>query len=148
MVDETIIERETLYVVNIIVELLKDLYLELGEEAKLITFLTINFDLDILRSGNTEIYLAKIDNDHVVAILTFTENQDIYAGGKYGSLDEMFIKHANRSLFIGKLFIKKLKTIGKERNWKRIDVTAPTEEKWKRTIAFYEKCGFVLKVSN
>lgn len=58
-------------------------------------------------------------------------------------IDEMYVLPEYRSQNAGGLLVEKAKEIGKERGWKRIDVTAPTEERWKRTVSFYEKCGFV-----
>jgi GNAT superfamily N-acetyltransferase len=128
---------------NVAIQLLKELYLELGEEEDSVKYL----DLDLLKilteTGMTEIYLAKTDHLRIVGIMTITECQSIYAGGKYGLLDEMYIKPEFRSKSIGTRFIEKLKEIGAEKKWNRIDVTAPTEERWKRTVAFYEKSGFI-----
>lgn len=137
------VEKATLQEISLIVSFLKELYLELGEEAESIRFLDEQFIVEILNSGKTEIYFAKLDEQKVVGILTLTECQSIYAGGKYGLLDEMFIKPEYRSTNIGSLLIDNVQIIGRERNWKRIDVTAPTEDRWKRTVDFYEKCGFV-----
>lgn len=55
----------------------------------------------------------------------------------------MYVKPHLRSNYIGNVIIENIKLIGKQRQWKRIDVTTPNEKKWKRTITFYEKCGFV-----
>ncbi|HCN37683.1 MAG TPA: hypothetical protein DIS94_08240 [Bacteroidetes bacterium] len=125
-----------------IVPLLKELYMELGEESESIEFLNENLINEILYSGLTDIYLAKYDNEKV-GIFTLTENQAIYAGGKYGSLDEMYVIPEYRNKNIGKLMIDKIKEIGKEKSWERIDVTAPTEKIWERTVHFYKNNGFV-----
>lgn len=129
--------------IEIAIQLLKELYIELGEEEESVEFLDKNLIVQMTASGITEIYLAKTDNQKVVGIMTLTENQAIYAGGKFGSLDEMYIKPEFRSKNIGAQFIERMKEIGAERNWKRVDVTAPTEERWVRTVEFYKKSGFV-----
>ena len=54
----------------------------------------------------------------------------------------MYIKPDFRSNKIGARMIEVLIGIGTEKKWKRIDVTAPTEERWKRTVTFYENSGF------
>jgi hypothetical protein len=33
--------------------------------------------------------------------------------------------------------------VARERGWRRLDVTAPPGDAWRRTVAFYEKNGFV-----
>jgi GNAT superfamily N-acetyltransferase len=55
----------------------------------------------------------------------------------------MYIKPGFRSNNIGSQIITDIKHIGKEKAWTRIDVTAPTEERWVRTVDFYKRCGFV-----
>jgi GNAT superfamily N-acetyltransferase len=59
----------------------------------------------------------------------------------YGILDEMYVVPAFRSLNIGSIIVEKMRAIGKDKGWKRIDVTAPTENA-ERAVHFYQKCGF------
>jgi GNAT superfamily N-acetyltransferase len=124
------------------VELLKELYVELGEEAGSVAFLTTDLIKNMVANGRTEIYFAKT-GQKVAGILTLTECQAIYAGGRYGLLDEMYILPKFRSGGMGRQLVEKITMLAKERHWKRIDVTAPTEERWLRTVKFYEACGFV-----
>lgn len=126
-----------------IIELLRELYLELGEEEESIQFLNPKFIEEILNSNLTDIYLVYNHNQEAIGIITLTQAQSIYAGGKYGLLDEMYVKPGYRSKNIGSQIIQNIKEIALAKQWKRIDVTAPTEERWKRTVEFYEKNGFV-----
>jgi GNAT superfamily N-acetyltransferase len=125
------------------IQLLKALYLELGEEKESVEYLDKNLIAKIIDTGITEIYLVKDIRQKVIGIMTLTEGQSIYAGGKYGLLDEMYVRPEFRSDNIGTEMVEKMKRIGLQKKWKRIDVTAPTEERWKRTVAFYERSGFV-----
>ncbi len=140
---EILVERATHKDIDSIIFLLKELYSELGEETESINYLNEEFLNHILNSEQTEIFLAKTSDHTLTGVLTVTESQSIYAGGTYALLDEMYIKPEFRSSGIGSSLIDKIKELGKKRNWKRIDVTAPTEERWKGSINFYEKCGFV-----
>ncbi|MDF2449787.1 MAG: GCN5-related N-acetyltransferase [Bacteroidota bacterium] len=137
------IERATQKDIHEILLLLKELYTELGEEKESVIYLNEEFLKNILNSEQTEIFLAKTPDHQVAGILTLTESQSIYAGGTYALLDEMFIVPQYRNSGIGTSFIKKMKEMGKQRSWKRIDVTAPTEERLNKAVNFYEKCGFV-----
>ncbi len=122
--------------ISIIIDLLKRLYTELGEEAESVRFLTHNLVQDMIRSGKTEIYLAKHNNEKIVGILTLTECQSIYAGGKYGLLDEMYVLPEFRSAEIGKGFVDKAVAVANEKKWKRIDVTTPLNSGGKEQLNF------------
>jgi len=128
--------------VDVITKLLKELYLELGEESESIKFMTPEFVQQMLASKQTEIYLAYNHNREVVGIISLTETQSFYAGGKYGVIDEMYITPGFRSKNIGSQIISDIKQIAKQKGLKRIDVTAPTEERWIRTVDFYKRNGF------
>jgi len=104
--------------IEIAIQLLKDLYVELGEEIESVKFLNKKFLMKITDTGITEIYFAKTNNSDTVGIMTITECQSIYAGGKYGQLDEMNIKPEFRSKNIGSLLVEKLTEIGKEKKWR------------------------------
>jgi GNAT superfamily N-acetyltransferase len=78
----------------------------------------------------------------IVGLLTLTESQSIYAGGNYGTIDEMYLLPDSRDRKIGRQFLEFIFSIAREKQWQRIDVTAPTEAKWQKTIDFYESNGF------
>ena len=88
-------------------------------------------------------FLALDPGDRIVGVMTVMESFAIYAGGNYGVIDEMYVVPGQRSRGIGKLLLDAIKKHGRERGWLRIDVTAPPEERWKRTVRFYEENGFV-----
>lgn len=125
-----------------VIELLTALYIELGEEADCVHFLTPECVKEIMDSNTTEAYLIKDGNNTTLGIITLAESNAFFAGGRYGLLDEMYVKPRFRSLNIGSLIMDKIKNIAIERKWSRIDVTGPIDEKWSRTLAFYKKCGF------
>jgi GNAT superfamily N-acetyltransferase len=88
-------------------------------------------------------FLAKNERGEVVGVMTVVETFAIYAGGNYGVIDELYVSPEYRSEGVGEQFIKVVKAFGRERGWMRIEVTAPPEEKWRRTVHFYERQGFV-----
>lgn len=136
------LELANIQSVDAIIRLLKDLYKELGEESESLKFLTADFVKEMLDSKNTEVYLAYNHNRDVVGIISLTQSQAFYAGGKYGVIDEMYVVPGFRSNNIGSQIIVGLKQIAKLKGWKRLDVTAPTEERWLRTVDFYKRNGF------
>jgi len=88
-------------------------------------------------------FIAKDEKGAPIGILTLVETFAIYAGGNYGVIDEMYVAPAYRAQGVGKLLLAAAREYGKQRSWLRIDVTAPPEEEWARTVKFYEREGFV-----
>jgi GNAT superfamily N-acetyltransferase len=87
--------------------------------------------------------LARDESGEPVAVLTLAETFAIYAGGTYGVIDELYVAPAHRSAGVGRRMIDAAVALGRERGWRRLDVTAPPGDAWKRTVAFYEANGFV-----
>lgn len=87
--------------------------------------------------------LAREDDGEAIGVLTLTETFAIYAGGRYGVIDELYVDPAHRSTGVGRDLLDAAAAIGRERGWRRMDVTAPPGDAWRRTVAFYEKNGFV-----
>jgi GNAT superfamily N-acetyltransferase len=128
---------------NLAIHFLKELYTELGEESESIEFLTTSFLYEMANTGKTDIYIINTRPDDKIGIVTLTTSQAIYAGGEYGVIDEMYIIPEYRSKQVGSKVIAEIKRIGQTKKWNRIDVTAPTDEAWVRTIHFYKQNGFV-----
>lgn len=122
--------------------LMEKLYLELGEEKESIQFLD-NQLIQNLLSNNRTIILKAVDNENnIIGLLSLTESQAIYSGGNFGAIDDMYVIPKFRSKGIGAKMLDHVKEIAKEKKWKRINVTAPTENN-KYTIQFYNQNGFV-----
>ena len=93
--------------------------------------------------GRYTALLALDGAGRVVGVTTVMESFAIYAGGNYGIIDEMYVVPGQRSRGTGKLLIEAVKELGRRKGWLRIDVTTPPEDRWKRTVKFYEEQGFV-----
>lgn len=87
-------------------------------------------------------FLAR-DGGEAVGVLTLTEHFAIYAGGRYGVIDEMYVVPGHRSSGVGRRLVAAARELGRERGWRRLDVTAPPGAAWERTVRFYEARGFV-----
>jgi len=88
-------------------------------------------------------FIARLDNGEVVGILTLAESFAIYAGGSYGVINELYVSPQYRNEQVGKMLLDRAKAYARLLDWKRIDVTAPLGDKWRRTINFYLREGFV-----
>ena len=88
-------------------------------------------------------FLALSASGEAVGVTTLFEAFAIYAGGNYGIIDEMYVVPEHRSRGVGRQLVQAATDEGRRRGWLRIDVTAPPEKKWARTVRFYESQGFV-----
>ena len=127
---------------TLVIQLLKALYQELGEESSSVSFLSEDLIATLTSKSQTSVYLMR-SGPEVIGIITITESQAIYAGGKYGVIDEMYVIPSHRGREAGKQMIDFVSKKAIEHGWKRVDVTAPTEARWERTRRFYEENGFV-----
>ena len=84
-----------------------------------------------------------LDDDAPVGIITLTETFAIYAGGCYGVIDELYVAPEYRNRQVGRMLLERVKEYGRAHGWHRIDVTAPLGTKWRRTVDFYLREGFV-----
>ena len=84
-----------------------------------------------------------VDARRAVGVLTLTEHVAIYAGGRYGVIDELYVAAEHRSGGAGARLVAAARTHGIRRGWRRIDVTAPPGPVWERSVRFYERLGFV-----
>ena len=89
------------------------------------------------------LFLARDGHSQVVGLLTLMTSFAIYAGGEYGVINELFVKPGFRCESVGRMLVDAAKEMGRNQGWARIDVTAPADKKWRRTVQFYERAGFV-----
>jgi GNAT superfamily N-acetyltransferase len=127
-----------------LIELIKELLIELGDEASEIEKIDDKRIIDDLINNPDRhfSYFAYNDNE-IVGMITIAKIYAVYAGGDIGVINEMYVTPDFRSKGVGKMLVDKAKQLAEKNNWKRLDVTAPTEQKWIRTVRFYEKQGFV-----
>jgi GNAT superfamily N-acetyltransferase len=87
--------------------------------------------------------LAQTAEGQVVGVATLTEGVAAYAHGRYGIISELYVVPSHRSHGVGQMLLHAVKAYGRERGWRRVDVTAPPEARWERTVEFYRRNGFV-----
>ncbi len=75
-------------------------------------------------------------------VLTLVESQAVYAGGRYGIVNEGYVVPQWRSAGVGGELMRAAQAIAIERGWERLEVCAPRHQP--RTIRFYETHGFHL----
>ena len=129
-------------VLDMIWKLLHELGEE-GDEAGTIDKEKIKIAWNNKHSRSIMLLAFDTSNELPIGILTLEESFAVYAGGSYGIINEMYVEPEFREKKVGRLLLEEMKRIGQQRNWKRIDVTAPESDRWERTRRFYEKNGFV-----
>jgi GNAT superfamily N-acetyltransferase len=88
-------------------------------------------------------FLAFDGSQNCIGVITVSETSSIYAGGRFGIIQELYVIPEYRSRTVGHELIQKALSFASERKWKRVEVGTPDPEKWNRTIEFYKKEGFV-----
>jgi GNAT superfamily N-acetyltransferase len=78
----------------------------------------------------------------IVGLITIAETESLYAGGKIGLIQELYIVPALRSKKLGKSLIEKAIDYARKKEWNRLEVGAPAYPEWSRTKSFYIREGF------
>lgn len=83
-------------------------------------------------------------NNEIVALFTLAESFAIFAKGNYGIINELFIAESERGKGIGTEIIHFIEDFSAKKNWQRIDVSSPSDERFNSTFNFYKRNGFNL----
>lgn len=81
-------------------------------------------------------------DDQPVGVLTLNECTAIYAGGKFGEISELYVRKDMRSQGVAPHLINTALAHAQARGWRRLEVGAPSQPKWSRTLSFYLRNGF------
>jgi GNAT superfamily N-acetyltransferase len=113
----------------------------------------LSFCKSILKRGDYIVFISEAPEGNATGVLTMAESCSIYAGGKFGIIQEFYVIPEMRSHGVGKELLKRAIGYGKHTGWKRIEVTPPEKSKWPRTYSFYsrelfKKIGPRMKLEN
>jgi GNAT superfamily N-acetyltransferase len=87
-------------------------------------------------------FVATEDEDPIGVIL-LSESASIYAGGMFGVITELYVVPKERSGGLAKKLVDAAAALGRERSWGRIEVGAPHQPAWERSLKFYLSNGFI-----
>jgi GNAT superfamily N-acetyltransferase len=88
-------------------------------------------------------FLAVEQDEEPVGVVMIAENAAIYAGGPFGVITELYVVPEKRSFGVAKQLIGAAAALGRERSWSRVEVGAPHQPTWARSLNFYLRNGFV-----
>lgn len=125
---------------GVVAEMLASLFAEVGHTltAPEIADMFVEIDEDSLHST----LLAMNDDGEAVGVLTLVESLALYAGGRIGVINELYVVPPYRSEGVGKILLDAAKELAEERGWQRLEVTTPGEQ-YEKTLRFYEREGFL-----
>ena len=96
---------------------------------------------EVLSSSSIDGALAFMKEDPV-GVIMLNECMAIYAGGQFGEITELYVSPRCRSQGIAPMLIDAACEIGRRKGWKRLEVGAPDQPAWNRTLNFYLREGF------
>ena len=111
-----------------------------AEVATLLAALFAEVDAD---DGHSTLLAIEEDDEEigVVGIMTVATYVSLYAGGKIGAINELYVIPDYRSEGVGKMLLDFAKEIGEQQDWLRLEVTTPGDD-YDKTLRFYEREGF------
>jgi len=95
----------------------------------------------VLGSDAIDGALAFVDSEPI-GVIMLNECMAIYAGGAFGEITELYVSPTHRSKGIAPMLVGVATKIGHQRGWKRLEVGAPDQPAWSRTLDFYFREGF------
>ncbi len=99
----------------------------------------------LIEQGKYWVFLAHVqDLESAVGFVSLYESYALYSEGAYGTIPELYVRPAWRSTMIGTELIKTAIEYGKEKEWRRLEVTTPPLPSFERTLNFYQSIGFTI----
>lgn len=124
-------------VANLVAELLDELT---GDEGAGHGDLT-NVSASLLARSDV-VGLLAFDGDLPIGLIMLNQCAAIYAGGLFGEITELYVIPEMRSTGVAQLLVQAAQAVGRDRDWKRLEVGAPSQPDWQRTLRFYQREGF------
>lgn len=126
--------------VGVVAELVAALLTELdGQPVDLDTVSASTEQVLALRSVSA--FLA-VGAEAPVGVIVLNECAAIYAGGLFGEISELYVRPEWRSVGVAHALLDAARRFGQAREWRRLEVGAPPQPAWARTLSFYERKGF------
>ena len=97
----------------------------------------------LVEDGKYWVFIAQVkEPKSVVGFVSLSESYALYSEGAYGTIPEFYVRPDWRSKSIGKRLLQKAVGFGRDKEWKRLEVTTPPLPQFERTRYFYQANGF------
>ncbi|MBX3235783.1 MAG: GNAT family N-acetyltransferase [Nitrospiraceae bacterium] len=128
----------------LIAELLEEIMAVIGQRAfDVDRARTIELAREGLATGQCRILLARdVGAGATVGLLSLCEGYALYAGGRFGTMPEVYVRPLYRSQGVGARLIREAVRFGRARQWTRLEVNTPPLPAFERSLVFYERQGF------
>ncbi len=90
------------------------------------------------------VFVARSGSGRLAGFIALYESYALYAGGAFGTIPELYVRPKHRAHGLGLHLVSHAKSFGVSRGWTRLEVTTPPLPQFHRTLAFYEREGFVI----
>lgn len=97
---------------------------------------------DVLAREDRVVGFLALEDGQAVGVILLSEGYAMFALGAFGQITELYVRPEQRSTGVAKRLLAQAVAHGRERGWRRIDVGAPPQPQWVRTVAFYKSNGF------
>lgn len=87
-------------------------------------------------------FLAQAPTGESVGLLTVSQCVAVYAGGRFGEINEFYVRPSARKLGLGRALIGAARSEALRRGWPFLEVGAPDMPRSQATYDFYRSCGF------
>ena len=94
-----------------------------------------------MEQGIYSVFVAIIGGQ-TVGFISMCESFSLYADGRFGIIQELYVLEDYRSMNVGGELLKFAISYGQEKDWKRLEVCTPPIPEFERTLGFYKKNGF------
>ncbi|MFD0675212.1 GNAT family N-acetyltransferase [Cohnella sp. GCM10027633] len=94
-----------------------------------------------MEQGIYSVFVAIISSQ-TVGFIAMCESFSLYADGRFGIIQELYVLEDYRSMNVGGELLKFAISYGQDKDWKRLEVCTPPIPEFERTLGFYKKNGF------
>lgn len=87
-------------------------------------------------------FLAVTSENEALGVLTLSQCVSIYAGGRFGEINEFYVVPSARKLGLGRALIAAAAEEAARRGWPHLEVGTAELPRWQRSVDFYRSCRF------